>query len=325
MVSKPEIESSGSIYARAAIAAALRPAEWLMLAMVLALGAACLVLVATMGRIVEWQGFALGIFAAMGIIAVGGYARVAKDAQRLANCAIGVGLFMGFTAFSTVFIYALFPLPRPMIDLELMVLDARLGYNWVGFVEGLATMPMIGTALGWLYMSSLGQIIFVILLLGVMGREEILHRFLMVGILTMICAVSIWWLWPSVGPSAWSMPDDKAARSIGLVFTPQYGAILLDLVQNGPAVIRSEEITGMVAFPSYHIIMALMVAWFSVRTPFFIPLALSSIAMVPATLSHGGHHLVDLIVGCLVFFSCLALTARLIPLPKKPHQPGRIG
>ncbi|MFE3836302.1 phosphatase PAP2 family protein [Pseudogemmobacter sonorensis] len=290
----------------------LLPAERVLLAMVFAIGAAALALVAAMGRVVEWGGFLPGLLGAVAIIAVGVYARAWRRMKRLGDVAVGIGLFMGFTAIVALFIYALFPLPRPMIDHELLGLDAMLGYDWVAFVEALARWPAIGSFLGWLYMSSLAQIILVIALLGAMGRETALHRFLMVGMLTMILAVAIWWTWPSVGPSAWRLPDPAAAERIGLVFSPRYGAILLHLVQEGPAVIRVEEIMGMVAFPSYHIVMAWMVLWYAWRTPLSLPFLASGIAMVPATLSHGGHHLVDLIAGSLLFGLCAWLAARIV-------------
>ncbi len=297
---------------------AMRPAEWVLLAMVLALGAACLALITIAGRVVEWSGFLTGILASFGIIAVGAYARMRSGAHRLGTSAVGIGLFMGFTAFVTLFIYALFPLPRPMIDQQLIALDARLGYDWTAFIGFLATWPLIGQALGLLYVSSLGQIIFVIILLGFTRREVQLQRFLLVGMLTMILAISIWWLWPSVGPSAWMQPDPAAAARIGLIYTPQYGEVLLGLVQSGPPVIRASEVMGMVAFPSYHIVMAWMVAWYGFRTPFFLPLLLASLLMIPATLSHGAHHMVDLIAGSLIFLICAGLAAKLLPAPD--HQ-----
>lgn len=36
--------------------------------------------------------------------------------------------------------------------------------------------------------------------------------------------------------------------------------------------------------------------------------------MIPATALHGGHHLVDLIGGALLFVAALALARRLLPL-----------
>ena len=47
----------------------------------------------------------------------------------------------------------------------------------------------------------------------------------------------------------------------------------------------------------------------------FLPAALVNTAMVPATLSHGGHHLIDLLGGLAVFALGLWITQRLIRQP----------
>lgn len=298
-----------------ALASFLRPAEKHLLGALLALAAVCVTFTAAMGRQVDWPGFSIGIGAAGMLIAIGAYVRAVKSAPRLALCAIGTGVFMCFTALIAIFIFALFPLRNPMIDGQLILADAKLGYDWASFVTRIADYPTIGTGLGYLYNSSLPQMVLVILLLGALGREAELHRFLTVGILAMILAVGFWWLFPSIGPSAYtSLPEGIAAR-IGLTTTPEYGTRLMDMVQNGLPVIRPEVINGVIAFPSYHIIMALMVAWFSFRTILFLPLALASLCMIPAALSHGGHHLLDLAGGLIVFLSCLWMTNRMVRAP----------
>lgn len=294
----------------------IRPAEQLLLSMIVALGIGCLALTTALNRQVEWADFAVGIGAALLIIAIGVYVRVVKAAPRLALCAIGVGIFMSFTALAAIFIFALFPLANPLIDSHLIAADAAIGYDWAGFVTALAGYPVLGSALGYVYLSSLPQIVLTILLLGALGRETQLHRFLLVGIIAMVAAVAFWWLFPSVGPAAYHTLPEGVAASIGLVTTPEYGAHMLDMVYNGLTVIRSNVINGVVAFPSYHIIMALMVAWFSFRTLLFAPLALASLAMIPATLSHGGHHVMDLVAGLAVFAACVWVAGRIIPAPK---------
>ena len=59
-------------------------------------------------------------------------------------------------------------------------------------------------------------------------------------------------------------------------------------------------------------IMALMVVWFSRGTFAFLPLTAVNTAMVPATLTHGGHHLVDLLAGWLARMSSGAEELRLL-------------
>lgn len=167
--------------------------------------------------------------------------------------------------------------------------------------------------LGYVYQSALFQILLTIVLLAALARETALHRFLFVGILTLILAVSIWWLVPSVGPSAFLSIPESDRLATGLYFNPAYGAYLRNLVEIGPRVISPEIITGVVAFPSYHMIMALMVVWFTRGTFAFLPALVTNIAMVPATLIHGGHHLVDLFAAVVVFAFAVWVANRLIP------------
>lgn len=189
----------------------------------------------------------------------------------------------------------------------------RDGYDWAGFVAGLAEWPLAGTALGWLYQSSLLQMAVLVVMLAALGRAGEMHRFLTAGILAMALTIAFWWLWPSIGPSAYAELPAEAARRIGLVVNPAVGAGLRELAAAGPGVIRPETVTGVVAFPSYHMIMALMVAFYARRTLLFPVFALASLGMVPATLSHGGHHLVDLIGGTAIFALAALAARRLVP------------
>ncbi|MFZ1468362.1 MAG: phosphatase PAP2 family protein [Paracoccaceae bacterium] len=292
---------------------ALAPAEWMLVLIVLGLALGSVMLAAAMGRVVNWSGFLPGIVAALGLTCVGIYARHTGKAPRLGSCAIGVGLFMGFAAFASIFIFALFPLPNPLIDQRLIAADAAFGYDWAGFVTGLAQLPLAGTGLSYVYRSALPQMVLVIILLGVLGRERDMQRFLLVGMLCMVVTIGIFFVWPSIGPSAYATIPDATAARIDLVFTSAVGNHSRDLVNFGPDVISPETIVGLVAFPSYHIIMALMVCWFSRRTVVFPLFMLSSLAMIPATLAHGGHHLMDLMGGVAIFVVAVWLTARLVP------------
>lgn len=290
----------------------LLPAERQMLHCVVGLGVAALVLTIMLQRLVNWPPFLVGFFATLILVGIGAYIREAKAAPRIALGVIGVGLFMGFTAVSTVFIFALFPLPNPLIDDWLISIDAMLGYHWPSFVAGLAEYPGPARALGLLYHTSLPQMVLTIVVLAAYARVLALHRFLLVGILTLVVTIAIWWLWPSIGPSGFQQIPEPIRTEIGLYFDDRYGAYLHKLVADGPHWISPEVMTGVVAFPSYHMVMACMVVWFSRGTLFF-PLALPvNFAMIPATLSHGGHHLIDLIAGVLVFAACTWLASRLI-------------
>jgi hypothetical protein len=293
----------------------LLPTETRFLWFIAFIGVLAVALAVAMQRQVNWPPFLGGYAATLGLAAVGAYVRQAKATPRLALALVGASIFTGFTAVSSLFIFALFPLPNPLVDPALIEADAVLGYHWPSAVAWLAQYPGFAAVLGYVYHSSLVQMLLTIVLLAVLSREIALHRFLLVGIIALTFAVAIWWVFPSVGPSAFQSIPETDRLATGLYFDPTYGKHLMNLVQIGPRRISPEVITGVVAFPSYHMIMALMVVWFSRGTFAFLPFAAINTAMVPATLTHGGHHLVDLLAGLAVFTLSVWIASRLIRHP----------
>lgn len=288
-------------------------AEWRLLALVALLCIGCVVSAALRDQAVAWDGFFAPFGASGLLILIGMYVRATRPMPRIALGAIGFGIFMSFSGSVAIFIYTLFPVAFPLIDPSLMAIDASLGYVWTDFVQAVADYPVIGLGLRYVYLSILPQMVAVIILLAFLNRPVTLHRFLSVGIFCMIVTVAIWSVFPSVGPGATSPVPAQVAGSIGLVLDMAYAAELQRLVAEGIPLIAPDTITGVIAFPSFHMIMACMVVWFTRGTVAFLPALVVNIAMVPATLSHGGHHLVDLVAGVGAFFLCVWAVNRLIP------------
>ncbi|HLQ20324.1 MAG TPA: phosphatase PAP2 family protein, partial [Tabrizicola sp.] len=165
-------------------------------------GLLAVALAVALQREVDWPPFLAGYLATLGLAAIGGYVRQVKSTPRLALALVGTAIFMGFTAVSSVFIFTLFPLSNALIDPTLIRLDQALGYHWPGLIAWLAQYPAFAQTLGYVYHSSLPQILLTIVLLATLSRDLVLHRFLLVGIVTLLIAVAIWWVIPSVGPSA---------------------------------------------------------------------------------------------------------------------------
>lgn len=293
----------------------IHPAERQLLAIVLSIGLAALLLGNGMGRDIHWTPFLIGFAASMALFGVGGYVRAFKAAPRLALGLIGFALYMSFTLVVGLFIFVLLPLPNPLQDEQLIVLDAALGYDWAGFVTWLADRPLLAQTLGYLYRSSLSQLLIVIIVLAAYARQADLHRFLLTAMLAMIVTVTIWWFWPSIGPAGSKELPLHVHEATNLFSRPGYGTHLKDLIEQGPATITPDVIIGIVAFPSYHMIMACLVVWYSYRTFLFYPSLVAGAGMIPATLSHGGHHLIDLFAGVAVFLFGAWVSARLIRHP----------
>jgi len=302
--------------AREPMRGALVGAEPLLLALLVVVAAAAFAVPAALGRVVAWSDFlpAVGVCAAL--MGLGLYARLRVGAARLAAATVGVALFMGFSTLLTVLIFSLFPLQNPVIDPWLIGADAKLGYHWAGFVIALADYPLLGRVLALVYNAAIPLLLAVVILLGATGRIAALHRMLLVSLVSLIVAVAIWWCFPSVGPSAYQSVPQDVAQSINLVFSAEAGALLRHLLEEGPARVEASVIVGVVAFPSFHTVMACILIWYT-RSTFAFPIALAlGLAMLPAILSHGGHNVVDVLGGLVLFAVTAHGAGRLLPDPR---------
>lgn len=290
----------------------LLPTERMLLAVILATGGLAVLVALVLQRSVNWPPFLTGYVASLGFVAVAAYVRGTKGTERLALALVAFGIFAGFTAASSVLIYALLPLPNPMVDDLLTRIGHWMGYDWQVLVLAMTDYPALTWTLGLIYQSALPQIGITICLLAALGRATELHRFLLVGMLTLAVCVAIWWAWPSVGYVGTLPLSDAQMQAAGLIYPQDYGAYLTRLLQHGPGRITPEVVTGVVGFPSYHTVMACMVVWYGRRTLLFLPALVVNLGMLFATLVHGGHHLADVIGGLAVFAVGVWLASRLI-------------
>jgi membrane-associated phospholipid phosphatase len=290
----------------------LSSAERLLLGVAIGTEVLAFILSQLFGRVVYWTPFLCSYLAALGFVIVGAYVRTTKGKPRIALILQGIGFYMAFMSASSVLIYTLLPLPNPMVDTFLTQTGHWIGYDWGAFVATMIQYPMVSFLLGVVYHSALFQLLLTIGLLAYYGRSVELYRFILVAMIALTITVAIWWRWPSVGYVGvlpYSVDEMNAA---GLYFKPNKGELLTRLIQEGPSAIYPGAITGVVGFPSFHTVMALLVAWYCRRTFLFLPILLVNVAMIPAILLHGGHHAIDVLGGLLIFILSVQLANRLI-------------
>lgn len=270
----------------------------------------CLILSAVKSQPIAWPGFVLSLLPTLGLLLAGIYIRLFKNQPKIAQLAIANSLFLGFMGISALLIYLRFPIGTLSLDQRLIEIDGLVGYTWPGIVETVASYPPVAYALRYVYHSSLPQLFVMIGFLALTGRSAALNRAMLAGSFGLLLTTFIWWLAPSVGPSVfYTLPDGLEDR-IGLVTNSTYSGILRDLAANGLAIIAPDDIVGTIAFPSFHTVMLLLVVWYLRGTVLFLPALFLNIAMVPAILSHGGHHLTDVFGGIAVFAAAAWLAAQ---------------
>lgn len=285
----------------------LHPAERITASVIAALYAVDLLLIAATGVAVDWPAYGVALTTGLAALAVGQLYRSARPNERIALATTATGLFILLTIAGSVFCYLILPVGERSIDRTLIALDALVGYHWPDAVAAAASVPYLSTVLRFVYMSSLAQMVVVILALGFSGRAKDLHLFLVTGTLSAVATILIWAAVPSFGPSAIYSIAPEMEAAAGLVVGSGYGAELNRLAGEGPLLISPKDGLGLIAFPSFHTVLTCLAVWFTMSLRRLFPLFLIvNILMLPAILVHGGHHLIDALGGLAVFAASLA-------------------
>ncbi|KQV33050.1 MULTISPECIES: phosphatase PAP2 family protein [unclassified Rhizobium] len=263
------------------------------------------------GVAVDVVGYAALLSCGILCLAIGQFYRGVRSEARISVPVTAAGLFILFSIVGSVFNYLLLPVRFPPIDAMLVRSDAALGFDWPGLMTWMAHYPVVVRALGFVYQTSLVQMIAVILILGFSGKFLLLHRFLLTGIVGSLLAIVFWFFFPAFGTSY--VYDVSAIAGLPLVVNSGYGEELRHLAQNGIAMLMPGKVLGLVAFPSVHTLMACLSVFFLRGNRFIFPVvACLNLLMLPAIIIHGGHHLSDMLGGFALFGVAYGLTSRLM-------------
>lgn len=250
-------------------------------------------------NVIAYSGISLIV---AGLLLTGVFYRVSRPDARLSSLCIAAAILVAFSNLGSLFNYLLLPLDRPRHDELLMHIDALMGYRWEGFVSGMLNFPALSKFLAMVYLTSLPQMLIVTLALGLRGDIRRLETFVLATVGSGLAAVLFWYAFPTSGPSSFVSISDETANKLGLVVTSGYGAHLNSLYMNGPSSISPDQILGLIAFPSYHFVMAGLALWGVWRIDWLRwPFVALNTAMMPAILLHGGHHFIDLFGGMALF------------------------
>lgn len=269
----------------------------------LALWALCAVMVIMRGVSLDVARYALAGGGATLLYMAGIAYRASGRDLRIGATLICASLFILFTLALSLFNYLLLPHWALTLDDELARIDEVLfGYRWDAFVAWSSGHPLLHEAMRHAYMSTLPQIAVLIALLGLTGRIERMHALMVSIAIAGTATVTFWGFFPSLGPSVmFNLPADLPATAAPVVGS-EYGRAILDLYRYGTTYLSPGEIRGLIAFPSFHIVLAAAAVWYARGVPWAFPIYLAiNVLVVPGVLVHGGHHVVDIPAGVATF------------------------
>jgi PAP2 superfamily protein len=198
------------------------------------------------------------------------------------------GLIVGLCIISVVEASARFHFP--LRDIAYGTLDSRLGVSipairqWslhhaAGRIAN-ASYPL----LNWFLLSAL-------LIPALAGRAVAARRFVLANLIAFVISIPIFTLWPAIGPW-YAFHSDASPFQLALQNE------ILGLHNSDSQIL---SVAGIVCFPSFHVIWAILAAWsFSTFRSMRIPAAILCTLVICSTLTTGWHYFCDVWSGCII-------------------------
>ncbi|HVV64446.1 MAG TPA: phosphatase PAP2 family protein [Rhizomicrobium sp.] len=240
------------------------------------------------------------------------YGSVRKD-EALSSVLACSAFLIVFPAGSALLSYLLVTISGPRIDLTLAAADRAIGFHWPALMALVARYPKANEILKLAYLSVMPQTALLIFALGFGGKTAELYRLSLALALGAVITLAMWTMAPSFGAfSVYTLPDAVAGK-LGLALGFDYGHDLVQMLKTGPGFISPKDLRGIVGFPSYHTLQAVMLMWYARTLRLWRwPAILLNLVVLVATPIQGGHHLVDMFGGAVVTLAAISLASRIV-------------
>jgi hypothetical protein len=198
--------------------------------------------------------------------------------------------------------------PAPLVDATLAQIDSGT-IQTVRVVRWLQDFPCLRTASQAAYKSLWPLAITALFLPTLCGNASEVRHFLFAATISLLLTLGCFALWPAIGP--WTIEAFKPGKMLA-----QIGTYLLSL--KSQAVPDGKELAGIVAFPSFHVILAILstrALWgIGKLRPFCAALCL---AICISTVATGWHFVIDVLAGIAVATSSQMLASWALQTPPR--------
>lgn len=194
-------------------------------------------------------------------------------------------------------------LSAPYADARLSAWDRSLGLDWPAWFD--LSRP-IARPLIFAYASFNWQPIVIIAALVLTGRERRLYTWLTAALIGVLVCAAVFVFFPAQSPYHFYglSPVDFPERPNGSLWTFVEG---LAYYKDGGRILGPKLLTGMVAFPSYHAVAALLFTWAAWPTVARWPILTLNVLMLVSIPTIGNHYFIDVLAGLAVGTGVLLL------------------
>lgn len=233
------------------------------------------------------------------------YGRV-RQVARLELLTGSMALLLWSAATAGIIAHAGMRLRMPLVDDILARADRAIGIDTPGVVLAFAGHPFVGNVLYVVYLSAVPAVVIAALVLSLAGRARRLWELILGYCSGLVACALASTAWPALANfvHAGLTPNQTAG------LPPSAGRFFLDSVRyfrdgNNP-VVDPRQFDGVVTFPSFHTIMALIVAYAcrGAGMASWLVYAWAAVLIV-STVPIGGHYVIDLWAGGLLWLTLI--------------------
>jgi membrane-associated phospholipid phosphatase len=225
------------------------------------------------------------------LVAIAVFYSISRRSDAISRTAHAGAQWIAFSAVGVVLSYLVTSTHAPLADHLLLSADLRFGFDWIAWTAWVDRNVAIHWFVAISYWALFPEMILCLLWLPLAGSADELIGLLIVGAITTIAFSG---LMPAIGhlPHASQVAQVIALRSGSLREIP----------------LSHPE--GLIAFPSFHIALAAILAYASRKTRWLFPLTcILGVAIAISVPSEGGHYMIDVIGG----FAVALFAAKVIP------------
>lgn len=263
--------------------------------------AICALLAYKKGMVIDIVNYDVALITTLFFLGLGMIYRYVRINELVARVCVGIALLLLAGQVIPVFNYVMLPYRIPGVDEQLAHIDSYFGFVWADYATYMSKFPGFSAVLKTVYRTSLMQCGLLLIVLGLFGKVQEVTRLSLAFILSGILCIELWALFPSSTPAAFQPLSADVLNILHLTVDPEYGAKLVALSKTGSYFITPLTMLGMVGFPSFHTVMAVLVLYYAWSLKYLrIPALIATALMLPAILLHGAHNLIDVFGGLAV-------------------------
>ena len=294
------VEDSG------AAAVVLRGRPRILLIVLAGAAAVAGAILAATGTSLEWAVFARFAALAVGMGVLSLWCRKRQLDPRMSAAAAIVALAIVSLMLCAIISNVGLKLGAPLLDARLAAADAALGLHVGQAVRSAAQSPDLIQALAFVYNAS--GIAVVALLFAVLARREVERAWELTTtiVIAMQATALLSVFFPARGAILFMGLDALHGQGLPVGAGSYSAREFAYFYAGGDPLVRLSEMNGIVVFPSFHTIMALVIVQGFAATPLrWLAVSYGALTIV-STIPMGGHYVVDLAGGGTVWLaSCI--------------------